>query len=67
MQTRAVDVAPLRVLVGAAMPAILIELGVLTNPEDATALADQAHLERLADAIAGAIADVRLGVGGQTR
>ncbi len=67
MQTRAVDVAPLRVLVGAAMPAILIELGVLTNPEDAIALADPAHVERLADAIAIAIADVRLGVGGQTR
>lgn len=67
MQTRAVDVAPLRVLVGAAMPAILIELGVLTNPEDAQALTDPAHVERLADAIAIAIADVRLGVGGQGR
>ncbi len=67
MQTRAVDVAPLRVLVGAAMPAILIELGVLTNPEDARALTDPAHVERLADAIAIAVADVRLGVGGQGR
>ncbi|MBM3750491.1 MAG: hypothetical protein FJW21_04830 [Acidimicrobiia bacterium] len=65
MQTRAVDVAPLRVLVGAAMPAILIELGVLTNPEDARALTDPAHIERLADAIAIAVADVRLGAGGQ--
>lgn len=67
MQPRAVDVAPLRVLVGAAMPAILVELGVLTNPEDARALTDPAHVERLADAIAIAIADVRLGVGGQGR
>lgn len=62
MHTTAVGVAPLRVLVGANMPAILIELGMLTNAEDATALATPAHLAVLADAIALAIADVRFGI-----
>lgn len=67
MQTRAVDAAPLRVLVGANMPAILIELGVLTNRDDGQALTDAAYLQRLADAIATAIADVRFGIGGSSR
>jgi len=62
MHTRAVDVAPLRILVGANMPAILIELGVLTNADDAAALAQASHLAVLADAIVTAIADVRLGI-----
>jgi N-acetylmuramoyl-L-alanine amidase len=62
MHTRAVDVAPLRILVGANMPAILIELGVLTNADDAAALAQAGHLAVLADAIVTAIADVRLGI-----
>lgn len=62
MHTRAVDVAPLRILVGANMPAILIELGVLTNADDAAALALPSHLAVLADAIVSAIADVRLGI-----
>lgn len=62
MHTRAVDVAPLRILVGANMPAILIELGVLTNADDAAALAQASHLAVLADAIVTAISDVRLGI-----
>ncbi len=62
MHTRAVDVAPLRILVGANMPAILIELGVLTNADDAAALAQADHLALLADAIVTAISDVRLGI-----
>jgi N-acetylmuramoyl-L-alanine amidase len=62
MFTTPVAVAPLRVLVGANMPAILIELGMLSNVEDATALATAPHLAILADAIALAIADVRFGI-----
>jgi N-acetylmuramoyl-L-alanine amidase len=62
MHTTPVGVAPLRVLVGANMPAILIELGMLTNAEDAGALASATHLALLADAIASAIADVRFGI-----
>jgi N-acetylmuramoyl-L-alanine amidase len=62
MRTRAVDVAALRVLVGANMPAILIELGMLTNADDARSLADTDHVAAVADAIVAAIADVRFGV-----
>ena len=62
MHATPVAVAPLRVLVGANMPAILIELGMLSNVEDATALAMAPHLAILADAIALAIADVRFGI-----
>lgn len=62
MHPRPVDTAPLRVLVGANMPAILIELGVLTNEHDARVLGEPGHLGALADAIATAIADVRTGI-----
>jgi N-acetylmuramoyl-L-alanine amidase len=64
MHPRPVDVGPLRILVGANMPAILIELGVLTNADDATALAQASYLSVLADAIVTAISDVRLGIPG---
>ena len=43
--------APLSVLQGADMPAILIELGYLTNPNEGKALADQKFLALLAEAI----------------
>jgi N-acetylmuramoyl-L-alanine amidase len=62
MHTTPVDMSPLRVLVGANMPAILIELGMLTNAEDAALLATAPHLVILADAIVSAIADVRFGI-----
>jgi N-acetylmuramoyl-L-alanine amidase len=62
MHPRAVDVAPLRILVGANMPAILVELGFLTNADDAAALAQPDHLATLAEAIVAAISDVRLGI-----
>ncbi len=53
--------APLRGLVGANMPAVLIELGFLTNEDDARRLRDGAHQSALADAIAQAVGDLRLG------
>jgi N-acetylmuramoyl-L-alanine amidase len=43
------------------MPSVLIELGYLSNPADEQALADDAHIVRLATAIARAI-DVYFGV-----
>jgi N-acetylmuramoyl-L-alanine amidase len=43
------------------IPSVLIELGYLSNPVDESALADDAHLARLASAIARAI-DVYFGV-----
>jgi N-acetylmuramoyl-L-alanine amidase len=44
------------------MPSVLIELGFLSNPADEEALADDAHIARLATAVARAV-DVYFGVG----
>nr|WP_246197966.1 N-acetylmuramoyl-L-alanine amidase [Solidesulfovibrio aerotolerans] len=40
--------APFFVLIGADMPAVLVELGYITNPEDARRLASDAYLQALA-------------------
>jgi len=48
--------APLRVLVGANMPAVLVEIGYLTNPEQATALAAGDFQSKVAQALADAVA-----------
>jgi N-acetylmuramoyl-L-alanine amidase len=37
------------------MPSVLIELGFLSNPADERALADDAHIARLATAVARAL------------
>ena len=39
MATRPIDRAPLRVLESANMPAVLVEVGYLTNPAQATLIA----------------------------
>jgi N-acetylmuramoyl-L-alanine amidase len=54
--------APLRVLVGANMPAVLIELGFLTNAEDAERLGSAAFQSQMADIITTVINDARAGV-----
>jgi N-acetylmuramoyl-L-alanine amidase len=58
-QQPAVTVAavPLAVLGGADMPAVLIEIGTLTNPADAARLGDPTHLQRLSAAIIEAVTD----------
>ena len=38
MSPRAIQQAPFRVLVGANMPAVLVEMGFLTNPQQEAAL-----------------------------
>jgi len=53
--------APARVLVGANMPAVLIELGFLTNAEDETALTSAAVPNQIIEAILDTIGDVRFG------
>lgn len=53
--------APLRVLVGANMPAVLIELGFLTHAEEAAALGSTAFHVSIADMINAVINDVRSG------
>lgn len=49
--------APLIVMSGADMPAVLIEIGYITNPLDAKALKDKKHLSRVAQSICDAIDD----------
>lgn len=53
--------APLRVLVGANMPAILIELGFLSNSEDEAALTGADVPNAIIEAILDTIGDVRYG------
>ena len=56
MSLRPLQQAPFRVLVGANMPAVLVELGYLTNAEQESALASAPFQGRLAQAITEAVA-----------
>lgn len=47
--------APFYVLMGAKMPAILVELGYLTNAEEAKRLQDDAYLRQLAQGLAAGV------------
>jgi N-acetylmuramoyl-L-alanine amidase len=53
---------PLRVLVGANMPAVLLEVGFLSNPEDEAALAGPDRSTAIVEAIIAAIAEARRGI-----
>jgi N-acetylmuramoyl-L-alanine amidase len=59
MSPRAVQQAPFRVLVGANMPAVLVEIGYLSNPEQEQALASASYQDRIAQALFDAIARFR--------
>lgn len=61
MNPHALDKAPFRVLIGANMPAVLIEAGFLTNPEQAQALSGDALQNDIAQAIVSAIVRYRDG------
>lgn len=52
-----VEGSPLAVLQGAAMPAVLIEIGHLTNPAEEKKLGDNRYLMALAEQISGGIKD----------
>ncbi|MBP7147608.1 MAG: N-acetylmuramoyl-L-alanine amidase [Acidobacteria bacterium] len=54
---RGVRQAPFRVLVGATCPAVLVELGFLTNPEEEAKLADGEYRRKLVEALLGAVRD----------
>ena len=56
MSPRAIQQAPFRVLVGANMPAVLVEVGYLTNPQQETALATAPFQARLVQALTDALA-----------
>ena len=60
---RGVRQAPFRVLVGATMPAVLVELGFLTNPEEEKRLADGEYRRKLAEALSAALEQYRAKVG----
>ncbi|WP_043793603.1 N-acetylmuramoyl-L-alanine amidase [Solidesulfovibrio fructosivorans] len=47
--------APFFVLIGANMPAVLVELGYITNPTEAKRLSSDAYLRKLADGLADGI------------
>lgn len=59
MSTRAIQQAPLRVLVGANMPAALVELGFLTNPAQEKQLAGDDYQNTLVQALVEAIVSFR--------
>lgn len=50
-----VATAPVLVLRGADMPAVLVEIGYLSNPQEARKLRDSVHLQSVARAIAGGV------------
>ncbi|NOZ93254.1 MAG: N-acetylmuramoyl-L-alanine amidase [Acidobacteria bacterium] len=54
---RGVKQAPFVVLTGATMPAVLVEVGFLSNPKEARRLADSAYQDQLAGALATGIAE----------
>ncbi len=55
LKDRGVRQAPFRVLRGATCPAVLVELGFLSNADEEKALASPDHRARLADALADAL------------
>ena len=54
-QGRGVKQAPFRVLVGAAMPAILVEVAFISNPEEEKLLASEAYQAKIAASLARGI------------
>ncbi len=65
LKDRGVKQAPFRVLVGATMPAVLVELGFISNPDEEKKLQDPAYRGQLVDALARAIAKYKAAVEGQ--
>lgn len=55
LKDRGVKQAPFRVLKGAAMPAVLVELGFLNNPDEEKKLQDAEHRSQLIEALARAV------------
>lgn len=65
LKDRGVKQAPFRVLMGAAMPAVLVELGFISNPEEEKKLQDPAYRDQLLDALARAIGRYKALVDGE--
>ncbi len=68
MSPRAIQQAPFRVLVGANMPAVLVEVGFISNPEQEQQLANETFQVALVQALTDAITRFRdVGVAGTAR
>jgi N-acetylmuramoyl-L-alanine amidase len=59
MSSRAIQQAPFRVLVGANMPAVLIEMGFITNPAQERALASDAFQQGVVQALVESVIQFR--------
>lgn len=57
--SRGVDQAGFYVLMGASMPAILLECGYLTNPEDARVLGTERGRQKIAEAVSASIVKMK--------
>jgi N-acetylmuramoyl-L-alanine amidase len=64
MSERAIQQAPFRVLVGANMPAVLVELGFITNAQQEKALSSDAFQQQLVSALVNGIVRYRDEVAG---
>jgi N-acetylmuramoyl-L-alanine amidase len=64
LRDRGVKQAPFLVLMGAAMPAVLVELGFISNPEEERRLQDPAYRAQLTGALVRAIGDYKAQVEG---
>ncbi|HSK78468.1 MAG TPA: N-acetylmuramoyl-L-alanine amidase [Thermoanaerobaculia bacterium] len=65
LKDRGVKQAPFRVLKGAAMPAVLVELGFINNPEEEKKLQDGGYRADLIDALARAVTRYKAAVEGR--
>jgi N-acetylmuramoyl-L-alanine amidase len=59
MNPRPLQQGPLRVLVGANMPAVLVEIGFLSNPQQETELASDAYQNNVVQGIVDAVVQFR--------
>jgi N-acetylmuramoyl-L-alanine amidase len=64
IKDRGVKQAPFRVLKGATMPAVLVELGFISNPEEEKKLQDPAYRDQLLEALVRAVAHYKATVEG---
>ncbi|HEY4591343.1 MAG TPA: N-acetylmuramoyl-L-alanine amidase, partial [Thermoanaerobaculia bacterium] len=62
IKDRGVKQAPFRVLKGATMPAVLVELGFINNPEEEKKLQDPVYRDQILDALVTAIARYRTSI-----
>lgn len=61
LHTPALDQAPMRVLVGANMPALLLEMGFLSNADDERGLTGGDITSAIVEALVATITEVRTG------